>query len=253
MTIELFARQRRHIRRKVAIAMLVTVFAATLAAPVIDTISQRWRRPTPQPSPVLLAPSGPSATAASTATLDALLPTDLDWLRLAGVDLPISSSAGPRQRSTTGVASGFAYSRPGAVLAALHLLVQTSPQVGPAVFTPTLANQVTGPYAAAMRVWVAQTYHQDAAASGVADGQPLGELPARFAGVRLDEFTQTHAALAVLTAAVDVTGVTRYATTTVRLRWTGQDWALLAPAQGRWDNDVYPATDLGDYTPLVCG
>ena len=106
-----------------------------------------------------------------------MLPADVRWVRVAGVDLPVSAATGPTQ-AVGGLARGFAHTPAGAVVAALHLLVRTSPQVGPAVFDPTITAQVVGPDAGGDARQVTADYQQAAAAAGIAYGQPLGDLPA---------------------------------------------------------------------------
>src|SRR5688572_13392450 len=49
-----------------------------------------------------------------------LLPPDVVWVPVAGVDLPTSPATGPAH-SRGGLARGFAHARAGAVVAALHL------------------------------------------------------------------------------------------------------------------------------------
>jgi hypothetical protein len=246
MTIEVIAAARRRTRRRLAIA--VTVVAACGAGLVYPAglYVNSHLDDTPASVPATVAAPWPAATTSS-----ALLPGDVSWVRVAGVDLPYSAATGPRE-SVGGLARGFAHTRAGAVTAAVHLLVRSTPQVGPAVYEPTLQTQVVGENAPAMRELVAQIYTQAAAEAGVAYGQPLGDLHATVAGIRVDAYTADSAVLAVLTSAVDAGGTTRYATTTVRLSWTSNDWMLLAPTGGRWDADVRlldPAQITG-YTPL---
>ena len=171
---------------------------------------------------------------------------------MAGVDLPVSAATGPAQK-VGGLARGFAHTQPGAVVAAVHLLVRTTAQVGPVVFEPTLAEQVVGEHAPAMRTAVADSYREAAARTGVVYGQPLGDLPATVAGVRVDGYTDAQATLSVLTSAVDATGFTRYAATRLSLMWTDDDWHLVAPPGGRWDSEVriVDPAQIAGYPPLA--
>ncbi|MEK8106572.1 hypothetical protein NKG94_17440 [Micromonospora sp. M12] len=50
--------------------------------------------------------------------------------------------------------------------------MRVNPQVGPAVFNPTLRTQVVGADTAAMRVQIAQAYAELRSQAGVADGGP---------------------------------------------------------------------------------
>lgn len=121
------------------------------------------------------------------------------------------------------------------MLAAVHIVVRVNPQVGPAVFDPALLTQVVGADAAAMRVQVAQAYDELRGQAGVADGQPVGRLDATLLGYRIVSYTDDEVALRLLTEAPDGSGSSLMVSTEVRVRWTGSDWALLAPAGGTFD------------------
>jgi hypothetical protein len=247
MTIDVISAARARTRRRLLIAVLIPVGIAALIYP-----AGLWANTRLDADP---APPAATATAAPTpiaSTVDSsVLPTGVTWVRVAGVDLPVSPVTGPTQVDA-GLARGFAHARAGAVVAALHLLVRTTAQVGPAVFDPTITAQVVGPDQAAMRAQVAADYAQAATAAGIGYGQPLGDLRARFAAVSIDAYADAACDLTVLTTTADATGTARYAATTVHMRWTGTDWALEAPPGGRWDSQVHlvdPAQTSG-YLPL---
>ena len=251
MTLDVIVAARRRTRRRLTAAVLIGV--GVLAACVYpaglyvntrldDAVSSSATASVPAP---LTSPAPASGW---------VLPADVGWVRVAGVDLPVSAATGPAE-TVGGLARGFARAPAGAVVAALHLLVRTTPQVGPAVFDPTLEAQVVGAHAAQMRRAVTADYTEAAARTGVAYGQPLGDLSATVAGVRVDAYTDGQASLSVLTSAVDATGVTRFAATPVSLVWVGGDWRLVAPPDGRWDAQVrIVAPSLaGGYPPLRAG
>ena len=234
MTIDVIVAARRRTRRRLTTTVLIGVgVLAVLVYPAGLYVNAHLddgaipSTPGPHASP-------PPATAPDDR---GVLPADVSFVRVGGVDLPVSAATGPAVTGG-GLARGFAHTRAGAVVAAVHLLVRTTPQVGPVVFGPTLADQVVGQYADAMRSHVATAYAQAAADAGITYGQPLGELPATVAGVRVDAYTDTHTTLSVLTSALDATGVTRYAATTVELSYTGGDWRLVAPRDGQWETAV---------------
>jgi hypothetical protein len=231
MTLEVIAAARRRSRRAGLFALLALTM---LGCCLVVVTRQHAGHPTHPPRPVSASPSPGVST-----FVDGLLPEDIAWARVSGVDLPVSPTAGPVDTSG-GLAQGFAHTPAGALLATLHLLVRTTPQVGPAVFGPTLASQVVGQSAPAMRQAVADDYRRAATAAGIANGQPLGDLPAAFEGARFDAYTAERADLSVLSAIVDRTGRTRYAGTSVTVDWVVQDWRLVAPTAGRWDGQVYP-------------
>jgi hypothetical protein len=244
MTIDVIRAARRRTRRRLLIAAMIPLGIAALIYPAglwADARIDGDPTPTSSPAPAPMA-----------STVDNSVSAGVSWVRVAGVDLPISPRSGPRQ-VVGGLARGFAHTQEGAVIAALHLLVRTTAQVGPAVFDPTITAQVVGPDQAAMRTYVAADYLQQATAAGITFGQPLRDLRAQFAAVRIDAYTGAACDLAVLTTIPDGAGTLRYAATTVHMRWTGADWALLAPPDGRWDSQVHlvdPAEAAG-FTPLA--
>ena len=246
MTIDVIRAARRRTRRRLLIAALIPVGIAALIYPAGLWANTRLAGDPAPPAATTPAPPRPTSTVDGS-----VLPADVSWVRVAGVDLPTSPATGPSQVEG-GLARGFAHTRAGAVVAALHLLVRTTAQVGPALFDPTITAQVVGPDAAAMRAYVAADYQQTATAAGITFGQPLGDLRARFTAVRVDAYTDAACDLVVLTATTDSTGAARYAATTVHMRWTGTDWALIAPPDGRWDSQVHltEAAQTGGYLPL---
>jgi hypothetical protein len=241
---------RRRTRRLVLIVAGAAVVLCVLVYPLGLYADSRLAENAPAPVPPGVPPvSGPPSSPVSVAVV---MPADTTWTTVAGVALPTSATAGPLHHDH-GLASGFAHTPAGAVLAAVHLLVNTTPQVGPAVFEPTLRTQVVGRDAAAMRNAVEADYRS--LGGDPAGGGPIGSLPATLAGVRLAAFTDAAARVDVLTVAVDPTGTARFAATPVDLAWTGSDWALVAPPAGRWTGVVIAVTpaQAASYPPLAPG
>jgi hypothetical protein len=205
MTYDVIARARRgRRRRRRLLAAALTVLAATAVAVVFLAIApNRAAGPSAQ-APQAAASGG--AAAASTGAVGgqpepgtaASLPSDLVWTQVAGVSLPTSAQAGPRD-TTAGLARGFAHTKAGAVLAAVHLLIRVAPQVGPAVFDPTLRAQVVGPAASALHDQVTQQYRQLCDHAHVAYGPPVGSLSAALRGYRIELYTDTTVTLRVMT------------------------------------------------------
>jgi hypothetical protein len=249
MTLDVIAAARRRTRRRLTVAVLIAVgVLAALVYPAglyVNSHLDDQALPSTS-SPNRSTPSSPEPTGGP------VLPAGVSFVRVAGVDLPVSAATGPTE-TVGGLARGFAHTRNGAVVAALHLIVRTTPQVGPVVFEPTLLDQVVGNQADAMRAHVRALYAQAAADTGVVYGQPLRDLSATVAGVRIDAYTDELATLSVLTRAVDATGATRYAATTVRVSYTDGDWRLVAPRDGRWDSDVVllRPDQVSGYPPLA--
>ncbi|WP_157562847.1 hypothetical protein [Micromonospora chokoriensis] len=235
MTYDVITRARRTTRRRLTALCLIAaaMLSATAVAVVFDAGADR-----PAPStvgPVLVRPE-------NTGDGQANLPDDLDWVDVAGVSVPVSERSGPRI-SSEGQARGFTRDRGGAVLAAVHIVVRVNPQVGPDVFDPTLRTQVVGADALAMRAQVAQAYDELRGQTGVADGQPVGRLNATLLGYRILSYTDDEVALRLLTEAPSGSGSSLMVSTEVRVRWTGSDWALLAPAGGTFDQAVTVVLD----------
>jgi hypothetical protein len=246
MTLDVIAAAQRRTRRLAFIVVAAAVIICALAYPLVRYVTtRRGDNVTP--------PAASSATASpSSPAVAVVLPTDTTWTTVAGVALPSSATAGPLRRHH-GLAAGFAHTPVGAVFAAVYLLVDTTPQVGSAVFEPTLHQQVVGEYATAMLDAVEADYR--ALGGDPATGLPIGVLPAAVAGARIITVSDTAARIDLLTVAVDATGTDRFAATTVDLVWTGTDWALVAPPAGRWDGVVTAVTPVqaAAYPPLAPG
>lgn len=183
--------------------------------------------PPPAPSP---PQSAASPTAAAGQDGDPL-PVDLTFSEVAGVRLPLSQAAGPRE-VTGGLASGFAHTRTGAALAAAHILVRIHPEVGADVFGPTLEQQVVGDDVQALAANVADAYEQLLQQWPTTYGQPAGRLYLAIPGYRVDSFADHRATVALLIEIPDSGNGSLLGATTVSMRWQQGDWALLAPAAG---------------------
>ena len=242
MTYDVIDRARRATRRRLTTICLTAVaLTAAVAAAVMATTAPN--RPA----------DSPSGRALSTIAIPGASPgngtqrlSNLKWVDVAGVSVPVSSRSGPRI-TTGGQARGFTHDQVGALLAAVHIVVRINPQVGPAVFEPTLRNQVVGPHAAAMRVQVAQAYDE---LRTQLDGQPLGRLNAILRGYRIVSYRDDEAAVRLLTEAPGANGVPLLVVAEVRVRWIGSDWVLLAPAGGTFEQTVMAASDADTTTFL---
>lgn len=201
---------------------------------------------------VTVGPDGASALAApSQAPADMTWPADLTWTTIAGLDLPVSVAAGPRDLA--GIrARGFSQTPAGAVLAALHLLVRTSPQAGPRVWEPTLREQVVGPDVAAYVDAVRLDYETARERLQLPYGEPLGRIYASIGGVRIDAYSARAASLRVLIEAPGGDGGLARAATMVQVSWSGTDWQLIAPPRGDWASVrvLVPVSAASGYTPL---
>jgi hypothetical protein len=165
---------------------------------------------------------------------------DVSWRVFAGLDMPVSATAGPHCLTETR-ASCFAHTADGAAMAAAQILVRTFPFAGSDTFIPTISEQVTGSGAPALARLTRQTYDQAAKAVKVQDGAPLGSADGWIAGYRLDGNTDPTGP----TAKVDVLimgggeglGFTSF---DVALTWQNGDWRLVAPTWGDWRSNAHP-------------
>jgi hypothetical protein len=241
-------RRRVHPFIVAAGALTLIVVAALLFAHTCDGST---RSDNPNDYQVVTIPSdNPRAQATTEATAMGITwPADLTWITVAGLDLPVSATAGPFDLAG-GRARGFAQTPAGAVFAALHLLVRTSPQVGPRVWEPALREQVVGPdfeaYVDAVRV----DYETAREQVQVPYGEPLGRIYASIGGVRIDAYGPQAASLRLLIEAPGSDGSLARAATVVQVSWSGTDWQLIAPPSGDWARVRVLISATAGFTPL---
>lgn len=186
------------------------------------------------------APSQSQAGSAPTSSRPAVSPRTpaASSLILNGMRLPVSPQAGPRYVDGSLVA-GFAASPAGAAYAALHLSLRANPDVGPAVYRPTINDQVIG--AAGYLVLVEQDYESTRLRRGIAEGQPLAGGNAVPIGWRIDAYepdgpTTVHLLLGE-------TGSPVLVDVPVSVVRDVNDWKLLAPATGRFTGSTVASRD----------
>jgi hypothetical protein len=227
-------------RRRLAAAIAV---AALLAAGLV-ALDTRSHQPSSEHQPAAAPRRVPSASPVSAAAGTPSVPTvDLSGVRWAdyhGVALPASAQAGPHD-TANGLASGYADTPLGALLATVNIGVRTSWELGPAIFQPTIQQQVTGPFEADMLSADLDTYGQGEAqtASADADASEVGYL---YVG-----YTPTDATVDIVTEGAADDGSTVYAVTQIEVEWLGGDWHVIAPPGGDWGNDVVQVPSLNGY------
>ena len=172
----------------------------------------------------------------------------LSWTGYHGIDLPAARQAGPRD-TRDGLASGFADTPRGALVAAINIAVRTAPEWGPAVYGPTITRQVTGPAAGALlaadnRAW---TQFQAAARARVGIPVPPGASEQAY---RFTAWTPSAASIDLITAGPASNGTQILAMTRLRLLWQHGDWRLEAPPGGSWARTSTAITSLAGYTIL---
>lgn len=203
--------------------------------------------PTESPSPTS---SGPGSKPA-----DENLTTDVvKWSDFHGVPIP-TSPAGPL-RVEGGRAWGFARTPAGAALAAMHIPYRTSSSVGPAVFEPTISEQVVGVDKPKLLAMAQADYDADRGRYGAAsDGSITSDFAravregSRVWAYRIDAYDSSVASLHVLTRTVTV-GATEptYVDFAYTVRWVDGDWRIVAPLNGDWHSVATAARSVpNDY------
>jgi hypothetical protein len=167
----------------------------------------------------------------------------LKWADYRGYELPVSSQAGPRD-TAGGLASGYADSPLGALLAAVDIGARTSWQFGPGVYKPTVSEQVTGQFAAQMLTADNESYQQGAS-------QPQGvQGYARQVAYAYEGYTPADATVDVVTGAVGTGGAAVYVVTQVQVQWRDGDWRVVAPPGGDWGDSAAQVTSPAGFTPF---
>jgi len=236
-------------RRRFTAGLLILVALAGLAAHEDSQTHHATPAPartTPAPRP---SPASPKrrAPAASPAALESNAGQDLTWVSFHGMRLPISATAGPRD-TRGGLASGFADTPQGALLAAINIGVRTAAQWGSAIFVPTITHQVTGPGAPALLHAEETAYAQLRATVHVRAGQPAGQAHAAEDGYRFAAWSRAAATVEVLTIGPTASGATVLAATRVQVVWQRSDWRVVAPPGGNWANAAAAISSPVGYT-----
>lgn len=158
--------------------------------------------------------------------------SDVSWTTVAGVLLPVSRADGPRLPTAT-TASGFSRRRRGAALAAVHVLIRSSPTAGPQTFESTIMRQVTGVNVAAMKLLTVDEYNRLRADASVAPGQAV-EGDARVRGYRVEAFNDAAATVSILLDSPTLQAKGQLLNVQVQLNWASADWRVVAPPRGDW-------------------
>lgn len=241
MSTELASTPHRRRRRVVVVAVVLLCLGVGLVACGFNRgSSERPNSPhvssDVRPSPQPRSPEIPSVDLA-----------DLRWTDYSGVSLPISARHGPR-RVHDGLASGFARTPTGALLAALHIGVRANATWGPSIFEPTIQDQVVGPDQATLLANCRAAYNEAHQEAAVPTGRPPGRAYVVEEAFRFAGYTSTAATVDIVSAGPDDQGATVRAATRIELQWHGGDWRAVAPPGGDWGNSAAQVTDLSGYT-----
>ena len=147
-------------------------------------------------------------------------------------------------------ARDFSRDATGAAYAALHLSLRASPEVGPAIYGPTFAQQVIGDGTDALRAEIDAAYGDLQAAAAVPYGRPAGKVRASALGYRVDALDRAMASVRLLMSSTDDYGNPALTTCVVQLRWVEGDWKMLAPPGGDWAPMVALVYSQSGFTPF---
>ncbi|MGI5159213.1 hypothetical protein [Microbispora sp. CA-102843] len=140
----------------------------------------------------------------------------ITWQDFHGVRLPLSDLDGPRVLDHDR-AKGFSHTREGALLAALHIAIRASSQWGPAVFEPTITEQVVGPDADRLLEQARTQYEERRQEAGLPDGSPLGKAYVDEEAYRWQTYTRDAATVDIVSAGPDPRGTTVRASTRIQV------------------------------------
>jgi len=216
------------------IVVLVLIVAAVAAVVNHGGGDTPAAAPTTAPSGTAGTGTGPP-TATSPVVLDTAIPTAAPvtaWADYHGVLIPTSTSAGPA-RVSGDVASGFAHSPTGALLAATQLPVR---RILAADWSTVLTRSVVpGPGVAVWRSTRSQL--------GTEITPPAGGWT-QTAGYRFLAYNPDQAVIQFLHSAS--TG--DFTVTVATVAWTGGDWKLVLQPNGDDTPDTTPVTSPAGYT-----
>jgi len=238
-------RRRRRLVAAVVIVLVAVGFSAHENAQSHDT-RPAPARATPAPRPAHAKPTH-RAAAKPAAVLEADAGQGLTWAGFHGMQLPASPVSGPRD-TRGGLASGFADTPQGALLAAINIGVRTAAQWGSAIFVPTITRQVTGTSASSLLHAEETAYAQLRAATHVHKGQPAGQGSAAEDGYRFAAWSPAAATVDVVTAGPAASGASVLAATRVQVVWQRGDWRVVAPPGGNWANAATAISSPVGYT-----
>ena len=212
--------QLQHARRRA-----ITIGAAVLAALVVVVFLavKLWPEGS---SPSRNGAKGPDLTWESTPT---------------GIEVPVSRAAGPHKQ-VGGLASEFSRTDLGAALAALHIAGRAAGSFGPAIFEPTIKDQVIGDNAGQMLERVRRDYEGQRQKLGLPEGQPIPSSGGVVLGYRIEEFSADRAVITTISALA--LNAEKFFGLRLELAWQDGDWRLIAPPDGSLGNAFKEFTEM---------
>lgn len=170
------------------------------------------------------ASAGASGTAA--APLPTALPTrppaDVTWQLAGQHSVPVSATAGPRSVDG-GVASGYAHTPEGALVAAAQLAARSAFSAGKESWEPTVQSQFVPGDDRDRLLAALRSAPEQAADPG--EVSPL-------VGYIYQAYTPDTAVIGLVYRAPG--GTARYHVVTTTMQWRDGDWKMVAPPGGSW-------------------
>jgi hypothetical protein len=243
-------RRRRRVAYLLAIAFLLVAGAAAHATSAQSSHGNRV--PSKEPgSTVTHHRPARAVTKARTHREGIRLAGDgLRWTDFYGIELPGSAKDGPLHARRSFV-WGFADTPGGALVAAINIGVRTAALWGPAIYGPTIRNQVTGPDKAALLAADTSDYAALRAAGHVPPGRPAGRGYAAEAGFRFLAYAPAAATLDVVAEGPSTSGAPVLVATRIEVLWRDGDWRVVAPPGGDWANSATTVPSLTAYTTFA--
>lgn len=242
--------QRHPVRRVVLIVLAIAVLIGAVLA-----VGVALGRGSARPAAATNHPKTTTAPVASTPTapVPAIIPTvnlkGLRWAQVDGLQAPVSPTAGPRD-TANGLASGYAHTPLGALMAAVNISPRTTTVIGSNVFLPTIDNQVVGSNQPALLTNTNTTYAQELASAKppVPAGSAVFRSFGVIVGFRWTSYTPSVAIVHVVGTAPGSNGQPFYQDMRYEVRWSGGDWRLVAPPSGLWQTAASIVPSLTGYT-----
>ncbi|WP_433136139.1 hypothetical protein ACQPZ8_28355 [Actinomadura nitritigenes] len=226
------------------------VLAAVVSGGVVGAATH-LTVPAPDPTPQIARVSAsPSLLDERVVAAPPVSFSGMTWRDYHGVSLPYSAADGPR--STAGdLASGFARTPSGALLAAVHVAVRANAQWGPKVFEPTITKQIIGPDASALLAATRQLYNKRR--GKLHDDAALGRAYVVLEGFRWQGYSPDVASLDLVSAGPGDSDMTVRAVTRIQLQWQNNDWRLIGSPGGTWGGAAASVPSANGYVRFPDG
>lgn len=191
--------------------------------------------------------TGAGASGTQTTTLPAVSLADVRWIDYFGVQLPVSSAAGPRDLADN-LAFGYTDSPLGALMAAINIATRTGGSFGTAIFSTTISRQIVGSNQQALLASAQTDAQQHGTTGQPTPGVPLAGSDVALTAFRFEGYTPSDAVVHYVGSGVDpTTGQVVRVDTRIEVRWSGGDWKVVAPPGGDWNNAATQVTSLDGY------